>query len=228
LEQGKGGTVLLDEIGEMSLGLQAKMLRVLEEKSFERVGGNRTIHSDVRIIAATNKNPEEQVAGGAFREDLYYRLNVLMVHLPPLRERKECIEPLAYHLLDKACRNLKKKMKDFSPEVLEAFKSYSWPGNIRQLANTIERAVILEESHLIQIKNIILPEPIKGESKEEATSHAAIHSLATQERDAILRALEESLWVQKEAAKLLGISPRALNYRVKKLGITHPRWRKNT
>lgn len=228
LEQGKGGTVLLDEIGEMSLGLQAKMLRVLEEKSFERVGGNRTIHSDVRIIAATNKNPEEQVAGGAFREDLYYRLNVLMVHLPPLRERKECIEPLAYHLLDKACRNLKKKMKDFSPEVLEAFKSYSWPGNIRQLANTIERAVILEESHLIQIRNIILPEPIKGESKEEATSHAAIHSLATQERDAILRALEESLWVQKEAAKLLGISPRALNYRVKKLGITHPRWRKNT
>jgi len=228
LEQGKGGTVLLDEIGEMSFGLQAKMLRVLEEKSFERVGGNRTIHSDIRIIAATNKNPEEQVAGGAFREDLYYRLNVLSVHLPPLRERKECIEPLAYHLLDKACRNLKKKMEDFSPEVLEVFKSYSWPGNIRQLANTIERAVILEESHLIQMENIILPEPIKGESKEEATSHAPVHSLAVQERDAILRALEESLWVQKEAAKLLGISPRALNYRVKKLGITYPRWRKNT
>ena len=117
LEQGKGGTVLLDEISEMSLTLQAKMLRVLEEKSFERVGGNRTIYSDVRIIAATNKNPEEQVAEGAFREDLYYRLSVLTLHLPPLRERKECIEPLAYHLMDKACRNLKKKMKDFSPEV---------------------------------------------------------------------------------------------------------------
>jgi DNA-binding NtrC family response regulator len=228
LEQGKGGTVFLDEIGEMSLGLQAKMLGVLEEKSFERVGGNRTIHSDVRIIAATNKSPEKEVAEGAFREDLYYRLNVLRIHLPPLRERKECIEPLACHLLDKACRNLKKKIEDFSPEALEVFKSYSWPGNIRQLANTIERAVILEESHRIQIENIILPEPIKRKSKEEATTHAPVHSLAGQERDAILSALEKSLWVQKEAAELLGLSPRALNYKVKKLGITHPHWRKNT
>ncbi len=148
--------------------------------------------------------------------------------MPPLRERKECIEPLACHLLDKACRNLKKKIEDFSPEALEVFKSYSWPGNIRQLANTIERAVILEESHRIQIENIILPEPIKRKSKEEATTHAPVHSLAGQERDAILSALEKSLWVQKEAAGLLGISPRALNYKVKKLGITHPHWRKNT
>jgi len=228
LEQGKGGTVFLDEIGEMSLGLQAKMLGVLEEKSFERVGGNRTIHSDVRIIAATNKSPEKEVAEGAFREDLYYRLNVLRTHLPPLRERKECIEPLAYHLLDKACRNLKKKIEDFSPEALEVFKSYSWPGNIRQFANTIERAVILEESHRIQVENIILSESIKRESKEEAITHVPVHSLAGQERGTILSALEKSLWVQKEAAGLLGISPRALNYKVKKLGITHPHWRKNT
>ena len=228
LEQGKGGTILLDEIGEMSLGLQAKMLGVLEEKSFERVGGNKTIHSDVRIIAATNKNPEREVAENAFREDLYYRLNVLRIHLPPLRKRKECIEPLAYYFLDKACRNLKKKIEDFSPEALEIFKSYPWPGNIRQLANTIERAVILEESHRIQIENIILSEPIKRESKEEATTHAPVHPLASQERDAILSALEKSLWVQKEAAGLLGISPRALNYKVKKLGITHHHWRKNT
>ena len=228
LEQGKGGTVFLDEIGEMSLGLQSKMLGVLEEKSFERVGGNRAIHSDVRIIAATNKSPEKEVAEGAFREDLYYRLNVLRIHLPPLRERKECIEPLACHLLDKTCRNLKKKIEGFSPEVLEVFKSYSWPGNIRQFINTIERAVILEESHRIQAENIILPEPIKRESKEEAITHAPVHSLAGQERDAILSALEESLWVQKKAAGLLGISPRALNYKVKKLGITHPHWRKNT
>jgi len=228
LEQGKGGTVFLDEIGEMSLGLQAKMLGVLEEKSFERVGGNRSIHSDVRIIAATNKSPEREVAEGAFREDLYYRLNVLRIHLPPLRERKECIEPLAYHLLNKACRNLKKKIEDFSPEALEVFKSYSWLGNIRQLANSIERAVILEESHLIQIENIILPEPIKRESKEEATTHNSVHPLAGQEKNAILSALEESLWVQKEAAGLLGISPRVLNYKVKKLGITHYHWRKNT
>ena len=228
LEQGKGGSVLLDEIGEMSLGLQVRMLGVLEEKSFERVGGNSTIHSDVRIIAATNKSPEIEVAKGAFREDLYYRLNILRIHLPPLRERKECIKPLAYHLLSKACSNLKKKIEDFSPEALEVLKFYTWPGNIRQLANTIERAVILEESHRIQAENIILSEPIKRESKEEAITHAPVHSLAGQERDAILSALEESLWVQKKAAGLLGISPRALNYKVKKLGITHPHWRKNT
>jgi DNA-binding NtrC family response regulator len=227
LEQGKGGTVFLDEIGEMSLGMQAKMLGVLEEKSFERVGGNKRIHSDVRIIAATNKNPERKVAEGAFREDLYYRLNILRIHLPPLRERKECIKPLAYHFLNKACRNVKKKIEDFSPEALEVFKSYSWPGNIRQLANTIERAVILEESHRIQIENIILSEPIKRESKEEAITHDYVYSLANQERAVILSALEESLWVQKEAARLLGITPRALNYKVKKLGITHPHWRKN-
>jgi len=228
LEQGKGGSVLLDEIGEMSLGLQVRMLGVLEEKSFERVGGNSTIHSDVRIIAATNKSPEIEVAKGAFREDLYYRLNILRIHLPSLRERKECIKHLAYYFLDKACRNLKKKIEDFSPEALEVFKSYSWPGNLRQLANTIERAVILEESHRIQAENIILSEPIKRESKEEAITHAPVHSLAGQERDAVLSALEESLWVQKKAAGLLGISPRALNYKVKKLGITHPHWRKNT
>ena len=228
LEQGKGGSVLLDEIGEMSLGLQTRMLGVLEEKSFERVGGNKTIHSDVRIIAATNKSPEIEVAKGAFREDLYYRLNILRIHLPSLRERKECIKPLAYHFLDKACRNLKKKIEDFSPEALEILKSYSWPGNIRQLANTIERAVILEESQRIRTDNIILPEPIKREPKEEATTHAHVQSLAGQEREVILSALEESLWVQKKAAGLLGISPRALNYKVKKLGITHPHWRKNT
>ncbi|MCK5508564.1 MAG: sigma-54-dependent Fis family transcriptional regulator, partial [Desulfobacterales bacterium] len=228
LEQGKGGSVLLDEIGEMSLGLQTRMLGVLEEKTFERVGGNKTIHSDVRIIAATNKNPEIEVAKGAFREDLYYRLNILRIHLPSLRERKECIKPLAYHFLDKACRNLKKKIEDFSPEALEILKSYSWPGNIRQLANTIERAVILEESQRIRTDNIILPEPIKRESKEEATTHAYVQSLAGQERDVILSTLEESHWVQKKAAELLGISPRALNYKVKKLGITHPHWRKNT
>ena len=228
LEQGKGGTVFLDEIGEMNLGLQARMLGVLEEKSFERVGGNRTIHSDVRIIAATNKSPEREVAEGAFREDLYHRLNILRIHLPPLRERKECIKPLAYYLFNKACSNLKKKIDDFSPEALEVLKSYTWPGNIRQLANTIERAVILEESHRIQIENIILPETIKRESKEEATTHTNFHSLAGQERDVILSALEESLWVQKKAARLLGISPRVLNYKVKKLGITHSHWRKNT
>jgi len=227
LEQGNNGTVFLDEIGELSQALQAKLLRVLEGKSFERIGGNKTIHSDVRIIAATNRNPEQQVAEGKFREDLYYRLNILRLHLPPLRERKECIKPLAYSLLNKICRNLKKKIEEFSPEALEAFQTYSWPGNIREMANTIERAAILEESYLIQTKNIILPEPIKKMAQKILMPPAPIHSLNDQEKDIILKALEESLWIQKDAAKLLGITPRTLNYRIKRLGITHTRWRKN-
>ena len=227
LEQGKNETVFMDEIGEMIQALQAKLLRVLEEKSFERIGGNKTIHSDVRVIAATNRNPEEQIAEGKLREDLYYRLNVLRLHLPSLRERKECIEPLAYFFLNKTCRNLKKKIEEFSPEALEAFKTYSWPGNIRQIANAIERAVILEESHLIQTKNIILSEPINKMSQEILTTRDPIHSLNDQEKDMILKALEKSLWIQKDAAKLLGIIPRTLNYKIKRFGITHARWRKN-
>jgi transcriptional regulator with PAS, ATPase and Fis domain len=227
LEQGRDGTVFLDEIGEMSPTLQAKLLRVLEEKAFERVGGNRTIHSDVRIIAATNKKPEEQVAEGKFRDDLYYRINVLRVHLPALRERKECIKPLAYFLLDKTCRNLKKKIKGFSSEVVEAFEAYSWPGNIRELANTIERASILEESGLIQTENIIMPDSIKGAYKYKSAAHSPVDSFKGHEKEMILRALEDSFWVQKDAAKLLGISPRVLNYKIKSLGITHARWRRN-
>lgn len=227
LEQGHGGTVFLDEIGEMSQGLQAKLLRVLEEKSFERVGGNKTIHSDVRIVCATNRDPEKQVEEGKFREDLYYRINILRIHLPPLRERIECIEPLACLLMEKSCRNLKKRIEGFSPEALEALKGYTWPGNIRQLANAIERAVILEESPFIQIENTTLQKPLHTKAKHKSPPAHPVHSIKEQEKEIIIKALEESLWVQKEAAKLLGTTPRALNYKIKMFGISHPRWRKN-
>ena len=233
LEQGNGGTVFLDEIAEMTPALQAKLLRVLEEKRFERVGGSKTIYSDARIIAATNKKLEEQIAEGRFRDDLYYRINVLRVHLPSLGERKACISSLAHLFLEKICRKLKKKIKGFSPEAIEVFKSYSWPGNIRELANCIERSVILEESHLIRKKNISIPEPIhpvqpeQAMSKEETFPADSGNWFESQEKEAILTALKESLWIQKEAAKLLGISPRVLNYKIKSFGITHPRWRKN-
>ena len=223
--QANGGSVFLDEIGEMSSDLQAKLLRVLDEKSFERVGGNQTIHSDVRIITATNRVLEEQVAAGKFREDFYYRINVLSVHLPPLRERRECIEPLAHFLLDKSCRSLRRKIDGFSRPVLEMLKAYSWPGNIRQLANTIERAIILEEGHTIQEQNVSFPQPI-GIPKTGSKTHIT-HHLQDHEKEVIIEALEESLWIQKDAAERLGISPRALNYKVRKLGLTHPRWRKN-
>jgi len=228
LEQADGGTVFLDEIGEMTHDLQAKLLRVLEEKSFERVGGNKTIHSDVRIICATNRQPEEQVQEGKFREDLYYRINILRVHLPPLRERRECIEPLARLLLEKSCRNLKKRIVGFSSEALDALKGYNWPGNIRQLANIIERAAILEECDTIQVENTLLPEPFP--SKADAgprTMALPSYPIMDQEKEMILKALEQSLWVQKDAAKLLGMTPRKLNYKITKFGIRHHRWRKH-
>jgi DNA-binding NtrC family response regulator len=227
LEQAKGGTVFLDEIGEMTSSLQAKLLRVLEEKSFERVGGNKTIYSDVRIIAATNRKPETQVEEGTFREDLYYRLNVLRVQLPPLRERAECVEPLALYLLAKICRNLKKKIDGFTPEVVEAFRAYSWPGNIRQLANTIERAAILEDTHHIRLQHVTLPSLKKNNPEETGLHVAPMESLVDRERETILKTLEDCLWIQKDAARRLGITPRSLNYKIKKYGITHARWRKN-
>jgi DNA-binding NtrC family response regulator len=228
LEQGKGGTLLLDEFTGLRLPLQAKLLRFLEEKAFERVGGNQTIHSDVRIIAASHREPEAQVAAGAFHEDLYYRLNTLRVHLPPLRERRECILPLAHYLLGNICGRLRvSKIRGFARQTLRQFKKYSWPGNIRQLANTIERAVILEESDLIRPKNIMLPDPSSYEEPIPVAPEPAQRSLVSHERETIIQALEDSRWVQKDAAYLLDISPRALNYKIKRLGITHPRWRKN-
>ncbi|VAW41762.1 Response regulator of zinc sigma-54-dependent two-component system [hydrothermal vent metagenome] len=221
-EQANGGTIFLDEIGEISLEIQTKLLRVLEEKSFERVGGNKTIQVDIRVIAATNKDLDKQITRGKFREDLFYRINVLPIHLPPLRERPDCIEPLAKVMLQKACTSLKKKISDFSPTAMEIIKAYNWPGNIRQLTNTIERAVILEESNHIQPESIAIPR-----FHTPAISAAACEPLKVHEKDLILKALNDSLWVQKRAAKRLGISPRSLNYKIKKLGITHPNWRKN-
>ena len=157
-EQASGGTIFLDEIGEMNMRLQTKLLRVLEEKSFERVGGNKTIHSDVRIIAATNKDLVHQVEVGLFREDLYYRINVLPVRLPSLRERKECILPLADLLLKKCCTSMHSDVSAFSENAKKMIQEYDWPGNIRQLANTIERAVILEDNSVIHSYNLSLPE----------------------------------------------------------------------
>jgi len=224
LEQANGGTVFLDEIGELSPALQAKLLQVLEDKSFERVGGNRTIRSDIRIITATNRNLEQRVADRTFREDLYYRINVLRVHLPPLRERPDCIEPLAYHLLEKICRSVKKRVDGFAPGVITRFRSYSWPGNIRELSNVIERAVIIEDGLTIERDSVSLPEPVSGRQSESRTDSLELNN---NERSLILQALEESLWIQRDAAARLGITPRILNYKIKKFGITHPRWRKN-
>jgi DNA-binding NtrC family response regulator len=225
-EQAHGGTLFLDEIGEMSLSLQAKLLRVLEDKSFERVGGNRTIRSNVRVIAATNRDLKEMILSGNFREDLFYRINVLFVRLPSLRERPMCIEPLAVSLLIKISRSLGKRIEGFSPEVLDWMKLSPWPGNIRQLANTIERAAILTENAVIDENNLPAMEPAFEVAAPVSPVPQPL-SLAMQEKDAIVKVLEDCLWIQKDAAQFLGVSPRALNYKIKKFGIAHPRWRKN-
>jgi DNA-binding NtrC family response regulator len=225
-EQAHGGTLFLDEFCELSFGLQSKLLRVLEDKSFERLGGNKTIQTDVRVIAATNREIETLVSQGRFREDLYYRINVLRIHMPPLRERREDIEPLAHHLLAKLSRSLKKRMDGFSAEVLRRFRDYDWPGNIRQLSNVIERALLMEEGTFIQPESVMLPQ-IRRAAEEAPAAAAVLRLTAEQEKEMILKALEENLWIQKDAARRLDISPRALNYRVKKLGISHHRWRKN-
>jgi len=223
MEQANGGTVFLDEIGELTAALQSKLLRVLEEKCFERLGGNQTIRTDIRIIAATHRNLEANVETGTFREDLYYRINVLRVHLPSLRERRECIEPLADYLLQKICRELKRNFNGFAPEVIELFKHHHWPGNVRELSNAIERAVLLEESGRITLESVSL----SGFSYKAKSSSKPLKNLETSEKDLLLEALELSGWVQKDAASRLGVTARKLNYMIKKHGITHSRWRKN-
>ena len=224
-EQAGGGTIFLDEFCELSFGLQAKLLRAIEQKSFERLGSNKTIQADTRIIAATNRDIEALVRTGGFREDLYYRINVLRIHMPPLRERLECIEPLAHYLLEKLSRSVKKKIDSFAPDVIEMFRQYPWPGNIRQLSNTIERAILLEDDRVIRQQSISLPD--LGDKVSPTLQAVGLRLSEDQEKDMISDALEENLWIQKDAASQLGLSPRALNYRIKKLGITHSRWRKN-
>jgi DNA-binding NtrC family response regulator len=224
-EQASGGTIFLDEFCELGFGLQAKLLRAIELKSFERLGSNKTIQADTRIIAATNRDIEALVQTGKFREDLYYRINVLRIHMPPLRQRLECIEPLAYHFLGKLSRSVKKKIDSFSPDVIEMFRQYPWPGNIRQLSNTIERAILLEDDRVIRQESISLPD--LGDNVSHNHQAVGLRLSEGQEKDMICSALEGNLWIQKDAASQLGITPRALNYRIKKLGITHSRWRKN-
>ena len=224
-EQAHGGTIFLDEFCELGPDLQAKLLRVMEDKAFERLGGSKTIHADTRIIAATNRDIEALVQEAKFREDLYYRVNVLRIHMPPLRERTECIEPLAYHMLGRMSRGANVVIDTLSPEVLVLFKTYPWPGNIRELSNAIERAIFLSDGPTIEAIHISLPEIRDWPAAPPPSTHLRLSS--HEEKELIYRALQKNLWIQKDAARDLGLTPRALNYRIKKHGITHARWRKN-
>jgi DNA-binding NtrC family response regulator len=225
------GTLFLDEIGNMTASTQAKVLRVLQEREFERLGGSRTIRVDVRLVAATNKNLEEAIVRGEFREDLFYRLNVVNVVVPPLRERKEDIVPLASHFIDKYAKELKKDVRGMDPAAVRALKRHTWPGNIRELENTIERAVLMAEGRFVQEEDLNLG--VSGRSSVDNVASLNLRlpptgvDLEELERQAILEALRISNWVQKDAAKFLGISSRVMNYKVAKYEIKNPRWSKN-
>jgi DNA-binding NtrC family response regulator len=229
-ELANGGTLFLDEIGNMSQGIQAKILRAIQEQEFERVGGTQTIHVDVRLVAATNGDLADAIRRGAFREDLYYRINVVNIVMPPLRERKGDIQTLAEHFVSTYSRELKKNVTGLTPEALRVLNRYNWPGNIRELQNTIERAVLMTETELIgprEVETLGRLNPSAGEDPMPVHLPPQGMDLEQIEKKVLLEALKMSNWVQKEAAALLNISSRAMNYKVKKFSITHPSWKKN-
>ena len=207
------GTLFLDEIGEMPIGLQAKLLRFLDSGEFRRVGGNKALTVDVRLIAATNKDLVAMIKKGTFREDLYYRLNVINITLPPLRERKEDIAALARHFLQQYAKKLDKSITDLTSDALELLAGYHWPGNVRELENVVERAVILCESDLLGAEDLSVPAPAM--IAELGTNP----SLEEMEKNYILRVLRETNGNQSKASQLLGIDRKTLYLKLKKYGI---------
>jgi DNA-binding NtrC family response regulator len=212
-ELADGGTLFLDEIAEMGVNLQAKLLRVLQQQHFERIGSDRTMAVDVRVIAATNKDLAKSIASGAFREDLYYRVNVFPIHLPPLRERREDILPLAEYFLKSLSVRTGKSVLSINPEAREFLRSCDWPGNARELANAIERALIVSQAGVIDIEDL----PLKPESESAKPGKPGL--LAQIERTTILGSLTRNNGDRKRAAEELGISLRTLQYRLKEYGI---------
>jgi DNA-binding NtrC family response regulator len=213
----------------MSLFTHGKVLRVIQEKEFERLGSNETVKTDVRIISATNKSLMEQMRRGLFREDLFFRLNVVSIRLPPLRERNGDIALLIQFFLSKYAAEMGKKMRGVEPGAMRMLTSYHWPGNIRELENTLERAVLMAEGDRITTEDLNLFFAGEGAElhDEGIRLPAAGIRLEDAERELIVQALERAKWVQKDAAKLLGVSSRALNYKIKSFGITHPNWKQN-
>jgi Nif-specific regulatory protein len=219
-EIANGGTIFLDEIGDFPLKLQAKLLRVIQQKSFERLGSSDTINVDVRILAATNKDIEGLVEGGEFRSDLYYRLNVLPFYVPPLRQRQEDIPYLADYFLKRSARETNKKVYGFTPEAMEAMLSYQWPGNIRELENAVERAVVIcKEAYICPLDLLIDGANDSGEYANKSLKDA----IAVFKRHFIIKALEQNKWHQTETAKALDIQRTYLSRLIKELNIANPK-----
>jgi DNA-binding NtrC family response regulator len=218
------GTLFLDEIAELDIAMQAKLLRALQEREIRRVGGTRPIKIDVRVVAATNRDLRAMVADGRFRDDLYYRINVLSVDVPPLRERRDDIPVLINYFLKKHTRNTSRLVRGLTPETRKMMMDYSWPGNVRQLESAIERAILLCEGDLITVED--LPLEVRQESRPQTEGAFKLPpegiSFEDVERDLIMQAMEQSDYNITKAAKLLGLTFRTLQYRLEKFGIKRP------
>jgi len=222
-EAAEKGTIFFDEISSLNMETQSKLLRVMQDREFMKLGGTKTIRVDVRVIAATNADLEEQISEKMFREDLFYRLNVIKIELPLLKERKEDIPLLVKHFLDTYSKENEKEILGVTEDVMEILVSYDWPGNIRELENLIERAVVLTKSKLISRKN--LP-PFLLASQEETSAVASVNNelnlkenIQTFQKKAIISALKQAKGIQKKAANLLGVKPTTLNEMIKRLNI---------
>jgi PAS domain S-box-containing protein len=218
-ELAQGGTLFLDEIGDLSITLQTKFLRVLETREFERVGGNKPIKINARIIAATNKNLSEEISAGRFREDLFYRINVMNLHLPPLRERKDDLPLLVNHIVEQFNIKFKKNIKQFSSSAYDFLEEYEWPGNIRELENTIEHCFVLCNGEIIQVEH--LPKRIKSfvNTEMEKPSLSKANNFKDVEKELIISVLNQNNWNRTKSAKELGVDASTLWRKMKKLGI---------
>jgi Nif-specific regulatory protein len=221
-ELAEGGTLFLDEIGELNIATQVKLLRVLQEREFERLGGTETIRTNVRLITATNKDMEQAIAAGGFREDLYYRLNVFTIFVPPLRERKPDLLQLADYFLEKFSREHNKSIRRISTPAIDMLVSYHWPGNVRELANALERAVVVCDGQVIHAHH--LPPTLQtAEASGTIMRTTLSEALAAYEKDLLQDALKTTRGVRAKAARLLNTTDRIFNYKVRKYGID---WRR--
>ena len=216
-EEADGGTLFLDEIATLSDETQTKILRVLQEKEIQPLGSNKSIKVDVRIIVATNVDLKVKVDRNEFRDDLYYRLNVINIHLPPLKERREDIPLLAEHFLPKYVKENKKDIKSFDGKYMKYLMDYDWPGNVRELENTILRSVVLSTSDILTPET--LPEEITGAHKRELKKGNFYERIDEFKRELIIEALEKQNWVQKNASEELGLKPTTLSELMKRLNI---------
>lgn len=219
-ELAEGGSLFLDEIGEISHAIQVKLLRFLQSREYERVGGTRTMQADVRIITATNRNLEEEIKQGNFREDLYYRLNVFPIFVPSLRERKTDITLLADYFLEKFCKENHKDIRRISTPAIEMLMSYHWPGNVRELENALERAVLLCQTDTIRAQDLPPSLQTSATSSRTYESWSLPQAVANLEREMIVEALKNNDWHQGKAAQAVGITERQMGYKLRKYGIT--------